>query len=329
MKRTIILMSFIILASLNTFVIAAGNLGQSGANFLQIGVEPRGAALGGGITALATGADALYWNPAGAVQTNRIALSVAHTDWFVDTRLTYGGAVFKVGENNALGISLTSFYMDEMEVTTVYEPNGTGEYWNAGDLSAGLSYARRMTDQFTFGITGKYINEYIWHENASQLGLDVGSIYRADFMNLRLGMVVRNFGGTLKHSGDDIGERIAEEEARDEKNNPRLERLTPEFRLPQVFQMGVALDVFSNDINTVTLISDVNVPSDNQTRLIFASEYSFQDMAALRVSYCMNYDVAAFAFGGGIQLAGIKFDYSFSNQNYFKGVHRFGVKFSL
>jgi len=47
---------FGLLAITCVMLLADGSLGQSGANFLQIGATPRGAALGGGITALATGA---------------------------------------------------------------------------------------------------------------------------------------------------------------------------------------------------------------------------------------------------------------------------------
>ena len=305
---------------------AGGSLGQSGANFLQIAAEPRGAALGGAITAIVDGADALYWNPAGALNTNKFAISFAHTNWFLDTRLTYGGAVWKINDNNAIGLSVSSFSMDEMEITTVYDPRGTGEYYNAGDLSAGISYARRIMSQFSFGITAKYIQEYIWDESANQLGIDLGSIYYTNFMNLRLGMAVRNFGGTLKHSGDNVDARLAEEEARDEADNPRLERLTPEFRLPQVFQMGVAMDVLQTELGVLTLMADVDVPSDNNERLILAGEYAFQDMIFARASYGANYDVSSFAIGLGVKLKGIRIDYSFSDHGVFNSVHRFGIK---
>lgn len=321
------LLVFILMVNLSLF--AAGSLGQSGANFLQISVEPRGAALGGAVTALSTGADALYWNPAGAVDINKYSVSLAHTDWFLDTKLTYGSAVYKISPNDALGISLTSFYMDEMEITNVYHSDGTGSYYNSGDLSAGLSYARRMTNQFSFGITGKYVHEYIWNETASQFALDVGSIYRADFLNLRLGMMVRNFAGKLKMEGDDIDERIEEEKEKQEPENPRIERLAPEFRLPQIFQMGVAIDVFDSGVNTVTVATDVNVPSDNQERFSIASEYSFRDLLFLRAAYKFNYDLASLALGGGIKYSGFIFDYSFNDEGIFGGIHRFGVKFTL
>ncbi|MFP4548690.1 MAG: PorV/PorQ family protein [Fidelibacterota bacterium] len=318
-----------ILAITGTMLFADGSLGQSGANFLQIGATPRGAALGGGITALAQGAEALYWNPAGAVAIEKTDVYLSHTDWFVDTKLTYGGAVIKIGDNNAFGVSATVFSMDDQEITTVYEPDGTGNYYSSGDISVGLSYARRMTDKFSFGITGKYIQETIYNESASQVAMDVGSVYQTNFHNLRIGMAVRNFSGTLEFDGDDIDDRIEEEEARNNEDNPRIERLAPEFRLPQVFQMGVAVDVFDNTDNRVTMIVDVDVPSDNEERLIIGSEYSFRNMAWLRASYQMNYDTAGLNAGAGINIRGIRLDYSFSSHEVFSDIHRFGIGYNF
>lgn len=40
-------------------------VGARGANFLEIGVGARAQALGGAFTSLASGASAMYWNPAG------------------------------------------------------------------------------------------------------------------------------------------------------------------------------------------------------------------------------------------------------------------------
>jgi len=321
------------------FLIAAGqsqgqgNLGQSGVNFLQIGAEPRGVALGGAITADVFGGDALYWNPAGAVFVDNMDISIAHTNYFMDTQLMYGAVVKKIGEYNAIGVSLTSFYMDEMEITTVYESEGTGEFYDAGDLAIGVSFARSLTNRFTFGITAKYVHEYIWHDNASQLALDVGSRYQTDFLNLRIGMVVRNFGGKLKFSGEEIDQRIEEELARDQENNPRVERLTPDFRMPQVFQMGIAFEPIKMNTNRLTIFIDVNVPSDNTERIACAAEYGFLKMAFLRAGYRMNYDIGDFSFGGGVDLhiAGVNavLDYAYSTNGVLGDIQQFGFRFEM
>lgn len=332
--KKLVLYSFIALLAVNTSgAMAQGNLGQAGLNFLQIGVEPRGAALGGAVSALSEGAAALYWNPAGIMSSKNIDLYLANTNWFLDTRLVYGGITKKLGNAGVIGLSMTSLYMDPMEITTEYASEGTGQYYDAGDLALGLSFARALTDRFSFGITVKYVHEYIWHQDASQLAFDVGSVYRTDFYNLRLGMVVRNFAGKLRFSGEDLDRRIAEEEARNQPQNPRIERLTPDFRMPQVFQMGIAFDPLVSEIGRLTLLADVDVPSDNEQRLIVGAEYGFKQLAYLRAAYRLNYDAGDFSFGGGLNLnaGGVDaiLDYSYSGHGDLGTVHRFGFGFAL
>ena len=332
MKQIIILL---IGLSCGLFSLASGqgNLGQAGANFLQIGVEPRGAALGGAVTALSEGAAALFWNPAGAVFTDNIDINLSQTNWLVDTKLMYGGLVKNFGSLGAFGIAVTSFYMDQMEITTVYESEGTGQFYDAGDLAIGLSYARSLTDRFMFGVTTKYVREYIWNESAAQVAFDVGSLYRTNFFNLCIGMVVRNFSGKMRFEGDEIDERIVEEMARGQINNPRVERLTPDFRLPQIFQMGIAFEPFTMNSGRLILLADVNVPSDNEERVSFGLEYGFQKLAYLRGSYCVNFDSDNLSVGGGLNLNAIgmnaRLDYSYSTHNALGNVHRFGLGLSL
>jgi hypothetical protein len=334
MKKLIIIFVIGLCLGFSTRSFSQGNLGQSGANFLQIAVEPRGAALGGAITAISDGAAALYWNPAGAVHTENLDINLSHTDWFLDTKMMYAGIVKNLDRIGAIGISFTSFYMDELDVTTVYDSEGENSgTWDAGDLAVGLSYARSLTDRFTFGVTAKFVREEIWNLSASQIALDVGSLYRTDFLNLRLGMVVRNFSGKMKFSGDEIDIRIQEEVDRGLTNNPRIERLTPEFRLPQVFQLGIAFDPIQMEGGSLTLLADVTVPSDNKELMVFGAEYQFQNFAFIRGAYRVDYDSGDFSLGGGLNLnvAGFnsRFDYSYSTMGVLGNVHRFGLGLAL
>jgi len=190
-----------------------------------------------------------------------------------------------------------------------------------------------LTDRFTFGVTAKFVREEIWNLSASQVALDVGSLYRTDFLNLRLGMAVRNFSGKMKFDGDAIDNRIQEEIDRGLSNNPRIERLTPEFRLPQVFQLGIAFDPVRMESGSLTLLADVTVPSDNEELMVFGAEYQFQNLAFIRGAYRFDYESGDFSFGGGINLnvAGFnsRFDYSYSTMGVLGSVHRFGLGLAI
>jgi hypothetical protein len=333
MKRLIYCGILIVSLGISISLFGQGNLGQAGTNFLQIEVDPRGAALGGAVMALTEGAQSLYWNPAGAKHTDNMDIYLSHTNWFLDTKVMYGAVTKRLGRNSAIGASVTSFYMDDMEITTVYQSEGTGEFYKAGDLAAGLSYALSLTDRFTFGLTAKYVHEFIWNETASQFALDVGSLYQTDFLNLRLGIAVRNFGGKLKFKGDDIDNRIQEELNRNQPNNPRIERLTPEFRMPQVFQLGLAFEPFQVGDHRLTFLGDVTVPSDNVERYTIGAEFVFLDLASIRGAYRINHDLGQFSLGGGVKVVvssiKLRLDYAFSDRDVLGSVHQFGFGFSF
>ncbi len=331
-KGLIILALFICLA---TTLPAQGNLGQSGANFLQIPADAKGAALGGAGVASITGAPGLFWNPSSIAQIEGIDLSVAYTNWFLDTRLTYAAAATSLGEASSLGLTLTSFSMDDTEITTEQNPGGTGELYSAGNLAVGLAYARQMTDRFSFGVTGKYIQENIWNSTASQVALDIGSRYRTDFKNLVLGMAVRNVGGTLLFSEDaeDVKSRLDEEAARDEDNNPRIERLSPGYRLPQVFHVGVTFDALQTHFMTWKMMIDADIPSDNTERIILASELGFSDRIFLRGAYRDGFDFSHLSFGAGLKfpLGGnsLRLDYAVVLSDHFGALQTVGISSNL
>lgn len=324
-KTYLLLLSILIFGS---SAIAQGNLGQAGANFLQIVVEPRGAAMGKSVTASASGAAALYWNPAGAISPAGTNIMLAQTNWFLDTKLTYGAAVFNPSGRQSFGFFATAMTMDKMEVTSEVE-NNTGQEYSAGDLALGISYARNLTDRFTYGLSVKYVQEHIWNETASQMAIDLGSVYRTDFLNLRIGMVIRNIAGKMEFSGSDIDDRIAEELDRGLEDNPRAERLTPGFRLPQDFQLGIAFEPLSLPLGRLLVCGDVNVPSDNRQQTAFGLEYQLNQMISVRGGYQLQDDTAGLTLGGGlvIPISQLKtgFDFSYSAHRYLGYITRFSL----
>ena len=94
--------------------------------------------------------------------------------------------------------------MPDDKVRTVDQPEGTGEYFSAGDLAFGISYARKLTDRFSIGFTAKYIQESIWHMSSSAFAIDAGTIFRTDlFGGMVIGASISNFGTSMKLSGID------------------------------------------------------------------------------------------------------------------------------
>ncbi len=309
------------------------NVGHAGANFLQIPFDAQGAALANANTALVTGARGLSWNPGTiALGRNREAI-FSYSSWLADTRVMHAGVVLNLGSLGFAGLSVTSLSMDEMEVTTELLPNGTGETFGAGDLAVGLSWGYQVTDRFSWGLTAKFLHEYIWDNTSSAVAFDVGSVYRADVLNLRIGMIISNFGGEMVMSGDQIEARLAEEEAENVENNPQAQRLSKKYSLPQYFSLGVAVDPYVSDHHRLTLLAAANDPNDNATRLGFAAEYGVRDQLFLRAGMKVRYDEQGLSAGVGLKLdamgATSRLDYAFTDFGVLGSVHHitFGVEF--
>src|SRR5437016_3665910 len=165
-------------------------VGISAFQFLKIGVGARGVALGETFVAIANDASALYWNPAGLAQFPENEMIVAHAEYVVDLKHEFLGAVYHLGPGDALGFSVTSLHTADMEITTETQPFGTGRFFSFGDLALGLSYARKMTDQFSFGITLRYVEETLDLLKMRGIVADLGTYYWTGLATWRFSLVV-------------------------------------------------------------------------------------------------------------------------------------------
>ena len=127
--------------------------GTSSMQFLKIGIGGRATGMGESFIAVANDISALYWNPAGLMQFKEYGAHFSHSEWLVGLKHEFAGGIYRIGKNNVVGLSFTALHTDAMEKTTEFQPTGTGEFFRYGDLAFGLTVARRLTEQFSFGIT--------------------------------------------------------------------------------------------------------------------------------------------------------------------------------
>ena len=145
MKR---LTLYIILIS--TLTPSQSKVGTTAAQFLGIGVGSRAMSMGGAFTAMYDDPSCLYWNPGSIAHFTEDKFQFTNASWLIDTKWMYGSYVHKIDYKNTIAANL--FYLDygEEEVTTIYEQDGTGDYWSAYDLSVGLYYGTSITNKFSF-----------------------------------------------------------------------------------------------------------------------------------------------------------------------------------
>jgi len=317
---------------------AQTKVGTTAASFLGISVGPRATSMGGAFAAVADDATSLYYNPGGISRSGKTQFLFAHTSWLVETDFSWIGMVFNFDGTNALGVSLTQLNYGEEEVTTVMDPEGTGERWGATDFSAALSYARNLTDRFSVGGNVKYIQEKLWNETATAFALDVGLLYLTDFNDMRIGMSISNFGTDLKLDGKDLLKRVdLDQEAIGHNENIVSKLKTDAWPLPLFFRVGLAMDVFKSDNMRFTTAVDALRPSDNSEILNAGAEFCFNNLLFLRGGYkslFRNDSEEGLTLGVGLNIiTGSSFswimDYTYADFGLFEDIHMYSLGVSF
>lgn len=295
--------------------------GTSSLQFLKIGADARATGMGEAFIAVSDDFSALQYNPAGLVLNKDNGLSFTHTAWFADSRIEHLGGVYHFGGNNAVGLSVTSFRTEDMKVTTEFQPNGTGNYFRFSDLAVGLSYARQFTDQFSFGITVKYVEETMGELKMRTVLGDLATFYKTGLGTTRFAVVIANFGAQVSPSGsvDLIGGRTASE----------FQKFPP----PTLFKIGFAFEPWMNQNNRVTTSIQLNSPNDNKEFINVGAEYSYKEMVTIRGGYKFNVDAENFSVGAGVKVpisfAKVGVNYSLANFGDWGYMHRFSVNLIL
>lgn len=326
---------FIILVMTMTInVFSQTKVGSTAAPFLNIGIGPRAISMGGGFSATANDVTALYWNPAGIARTEYNEAMFAHTSWFADITFNWAGAKVNLGGLGALGLSVTYLDYGEMEVTTLKEQDGTGEFFTAKDLSIGLSYAYNLTDRFSIGGTVKYVNQSIWNSSASAVAFDVGTLFNSDIFGLRISATISNFGTDMQLDGKDLLVLYDVDPNIFGNNDQILAKLrTDSYPLPLLFRVGFAMDLLNSPLHKITVGVDALHPNDNAESLNIGAEYIFNDFLSIRGGYknlFLTNSQEGLTLGIGIKYDfypgfGMNFDYAYQDFGILKNTQHFSL----
>ena len=310
-------------------------VGTTSAPFLEIEAGARAIGMGGAFVAVANDASSIYWNPAGMAKLSMNEVILNHTEWIAGINYDFAGIVLKIDDANAVGVSYTGVNLGkDMEVRTILEPEGTGELFSVGDIALGLSYARNLTDRFSIGFSGKYIQQTIYHMSANAFALDIGTLFKTRLNGMTIGMSISNFGSKMQMKGKDTLVKHDIDENK-EGNNDRISAHldTDAWSLPLLLRIGAAMDVINNNYSRLTISADAMHPSDNLESINIGCEFSIKEFLFLRGGYTNLFLVdgeESFAAGFGINyniagFATLKVDYAFSDFGILSNVHRFSL----
>jgi len=304
--------------------------GTTGAQFLKIGVGARYHGLGEASVATVNDIYSMYWNPSGLTQILGSELGFTYVNYLTDVNLNYVAYARRFENLGVFGISTTVLSMNDQEITTVDEPDGTGLSYGASSYALQLSFAREMTARFSFGASVKYIGEKIYREKASGFAFDFGTLLYTGYRNLRIGMNISNMGPEMKLDGPDLDVAYNPDQANPNQDpfNSRL-KVDP-YDLPLTFKVGMAYDLEFGETSRLTLSAEAKHPNDNIQQGALGAEYNRDDRYFLRAGYKLNYQEEGLGLGGGLRMrmsrsADLELDYAWVDYGRFQSVHRFSA----
>lgn len=313
--------------------------GTSAAAFLRIPVGATGTAMGSAFAAVADDPSAMYWNPSGLASLTNYALMVDYSPWLPGLNFSYIGIALPLSGIGTVGVNVTSLATDEMMVTTVSQPEGTGSLFSANSFAVGLTYAKGLTDRFAIGATFKYIRETIYNSGADGFAFDIGTIYTTPFDGIRLGVSIANFGTAMRMDGEDLNVRIDIDPTQRGNNQSIVGRLrTDSFDAPLVMRVGLAWDAMERNGNVLTLAVDGINPNDNSQSVNVGARVSLlNNVLVLTGGYSdllLDDREMGLTLGAGVNLKtqsgmGISAGYAFQDFENLRSVNRFTVSLSF
>lgn len=324
----------VLLFSSNAF---SQKVGSTSMQFLKVMPCARGTAMGDAYSVLASGAEAVFWNPAGVAYVDKREVSLTYLKWIFDTQQGAFSFATSLGGFGAVGFQVQ--YVDFGEIQEalwaspykddISYPGLTGNTFHPFTYLVGVTYASQITDRFSTGLTVKYAHESLYdgqnHTAISATGdtmnvktwgddvlFDFGLSYNTGFRTIRLGASMQNFGPNVRYA--------AEAEP-----------------VPIALRVGIAADLMGNNAlllpsedGRLGIAFDLFQPNDYAQQAHLGLEYVYNGMIAARVGYKFNYDADGFTAGLGLQQnigqQRWSFDYSYGALNYNLGnVHRISL----
>jgi len=319
-----------------SFVKNVSNRGTVAAAFLEIGVNARAESMGGAYTAIQGNGDMIYWNPAGLAFLDGITGSFSNTEWLAETQFNFASIAIPIPViKGVVASSFTTLGVPEQDVRS-FNGELTGERYDARDFAINIAVASRLTKNFSFGVTTKYINQRIWSEKASGFGFDVGVSFRTPLEGLTMGSSISNFGSDMSMSGKNLVDIIDPDLENEGVNDIPVYYETDEFPLPQIFRFGLAYNFDLGDFNSTSAI-DLMHPSGSTESMNLGQEIGFRNLIFIRGGYQNLFErdhINGLTLGVGINYKlnsknKFAFDYAWSDWGILGKAHRISMSINL
>ncbi|HEY4320135.1 MAG TPA: PorV/PorQ family protein [Gemmatimonadales bacterium] len=312
--------------------------GTTSAEFLLLGANARGMALGGAYAAVATDVGGLNANPGAVALIKRPSIEGSQLNYVADTKLNWGAVALPFGGGSSvIGFQIGTFGFSDQPVYTASQPNGTGAFYSVNETFLAATISKNFSDRFSVGITAKGISDHLGDVDGSAFAVDFGTHFHSQLGGkaVRFAFSLTNLGTEMSYSGQALNQKVGRISTRDTLPDQGsvttldipVGYLASSFGLPTTFRVALAYDVLSTKDAKLDIMGEFNQMRANRGAFGGGAEFTADHIAgtgfgvALRGSYSYNPSLsysntgfvnynepsedksAGLAYGGGIWVA--------------------------
>ncbi len=336
MKKSLLVIGLALTAFAASTVFAQDRAGTNAAPELQIPVGAKYTATAGADNAFVTGVDAIYWNPAGLDMEKSVGGALfSYRQYIAGMSISYLAVGSRFGNFGSLALSLRSFNIGTIDVTTENQPDGNGQQIKPTFFIGGLTYSRKLTDRISVGATANLIEESFGNVSASAVGFDFGVQYEdlVGIPGLGLGVAVKNVGTEMQYHGSGMYVQATIPNAGIGLSYYEVQAAS--FQLPSTIDIGLGYKKPLDANNSLQVMGDFENNNFGIDEYRGGVEYDYMNSFAIRAGYLFSQTGAAlssnagtvaldegWSFGAGIDLKkmtglGLAFDYAYVPERYF------------
>ncbi|MEG8948093.1 PorV/PorQ family protein [Rosettibacter firmus] len=334
----VILLTLLTVSSL--FAGGGSRNGTAGATELLVPVGARGISMSGATIVGATGVEALYWNPANLVrgEYNTYAM-FSHMNYIADISVDYGAVSTNIEGFGALGFTIKSIGIGDIPVTTVINPDGTGQTFRPSFVTLGVTYSRMLSDRISVGVTANLITERIELVSSTGIAFNMGIAYKnlANVDGLSFAVVLKNIGPQMKYDGSGLNVKAISTDLARPTQYYKIDAAS--FELPSTLELGLGYNLQINESNALMVNGVFQNSNFYGDEYKLGAEYGFNNTLFLRGGYMfmpeLDSDSNVFGLTAGFGInydlggVGLKLDYAYRQAKFFDANHVFTITLGL
>ncbi len=343
LKRLLLILLILGFSAVETFGGGQNRAGTAGAPELRIPVGARYLALSGAAIANVTGLEAIYWNPAGVDISGTDANAMfSYRQYIADMNVNFAAVSGRLGDLGTIGLSFRSLNIGDIAVTTMEQPDGTGQIISPSYFVLGLTYSKRLTDRISIGTNFNVLSENIDRASSTGFSFDFGVEYNNlfDVKGFAVGVVVKNLGPSMTFTGN--GTYVQANDANSSRGPTFYKFDASSAELPSEIGLGLSYQKQFDEQNSIMISGTFQNNNFTYDDYKFGAEYNFKNLLYVRAGYLASFQATDetpniwqnYTLGVGINTRefsniDLSVDYAYIPAKYFDANNVFALRFGF